>query len=181
MAEISRYFGDNVGQLRRNRNLSQAQLAKIAGVPRSTIANMETGSGNPSLAILIALSKALRVSIEELLQEPHPDVRHFRYEWLEGAAVGGGIADVTKMLPDPVPGVDMERMEFLKKGTIGGVPHLPGTKEYFSCIYGQVTVRVAGREFKVEAGDVLVFPGDQKHSYENTGRSRSIGVSVILR
>ena len=60
-------LGDKLRDLRNERNLSQAQLAKRIGVTSSTIALYETGDRLPSLPRLIALSKTLGVTTDYLL------------------------------------------------------------------------------------------------------------------
>ena len=57
----------NVRALRKSRAWSQQQLADRAGIPRSTVASMESGYGNPSLGNLARVSAALGAGIEELL------------------------------------------------------------------------------------------------------------------
>jgi quercetin dioxygenase-like cupin family protein len=61
-----------------------------------------------------------------------------------------------------------------------GSPHVEGTREYFTCISGQVLIGVLGEIHHLEKGDVLTFPGDKPHSYKNAGRTKAIGVSVVL-
>jgi putative transcriptional regulator len=53
--------------LRAKQSLSQADLAKKAGLTREYIARLETGRHDPSLSVLISLAKALKVKVEELL------------------------------------------------------------------------------------------------------------------
>ena len=65
----------NLGSLRHARTLTQETLAKAAGVPRSTIANLESGLGNPSLTVLVKVANALGVPIDELLGAPRAKVR----------------------------------------------------------------------------------------------------------
>lgn len=60
-------IGDMIGNLRYNRNLSQDQLAREIGVNKSTIAHYESGTRQPSLSKLIALSRTLGVSTDYLL------------------------------------------------------------------------------------------------------------------
>lgn len=60
-------LGDKLRDLRNERNLSQAQLAKRIGVTSSTIALYETGERLPSLPRLIALSRSLGVTTDYLL------------------------------------------------------------------------------------------------------------------
>ena len=44
---------------RRERKLSQRQLAKLSGVPQSEISRIETGAGNPTYATITALLRPL--------------------------------------------------------------------------------------------------------------------------
>ena len=60
-------LGDKLRDLRNERNLSQAQLAKRIGVTSSTIALYETGERLPSLPRLIALSRSFGVTTDYLL------------------------------------------------------------------------------------------------------------------
>lgn len=60
-------LGDKLRDLRNERNLSQAQLAKRIGVNSSTVALYETGDRLPSLPRLIALSRSLGVTTDYLL------------------------------------------------------------------------------------------------------------------
>ncbi len=41
-------------------------------------------------------------------------------------------------------------------------------------------VAPAGTQWTVGPGDVLVFRGDQRHSYRNPGRDAAVGYSVVL-
>ncbi len=56
---------------RKKINLTQAKLAKKIGVERYRIADWEQGRSEPSLNNLIALSNALEISIEKLLDADH--------------------------------------------------------------------------------------------------------------
>jgi transcriptional regulator with XRE-family HTH domain len=62
--------GQMVRRLRRNKGLTQEQLAQIIGVHRDTIGNIEIGVyKNPSLRIARRLADALGISPGELLQD----------------------------------------------------------------------------------------------------------------
>src|SRR3569832_2219822 len=50
------HLARNLVNLRRTRGLTQDMLARDAGVPRSTVANLESGEGNPSLAVLVKVA-----------------------------------------------------------------------------------------------------------------------------
>jgi mannose-6-phosphate isomerase-like protein (cupin superfamily) len=64
---------------------------------------------------------------------------------------------------------------------MGGTPHLPGTREFFTCLAGKVTLMVAGERYELAAGDVLAFPGNLPHSYQNADALHAArGVSVVV-
>ncbi len=177
---VSRHLARNLAALRQVRKITQDALAKAAGVPRSTIANLESGDGNPSLTVLVKVARALETSIDELTASPRAKVRRWA-----GADVGlhsrGRGVTTRDLVPEPVPEEVMELMEFTPGAVMAGTPHLPGTREYFSCIEGQVTIFVAGEKYELGAGDVLGFPGNVPHSYRNTASSgRALGVSIVV-
>ena len=50
-------------------NMSQAELAKKAGVTRQTIGLSEAGEFNPSIRLCIAICKALGVKLDDIFWE----------------------------------------------------------------------------------------------------------------
>lgn len=177
---ISRHLAENISALRLKKGLSQAQLANQAGVPRSTLTNLESGSGNPSLQNLAKISTALQVRIEELLSRPRNESELIKAADVASERRVQGRVRIAKLLPDAIRGLDVDRIEIDPQTTMPGHPHLSGAKEYFSVLQGEVTVAVGGDKFVVKKGDVLAFPGDQPHSYRNSGASVAIGLSIII-
>jgi putative molybdopterin biosynthesis protein len=62
MAEIE----TSLGELRRKRGFSAAQLASVVGVSRQTIYAMEAGTYVPNTAVALRLARALDCAVEEL-------------------------------------------------------------------------------------------------------------------
>lgn len=58
-----------LAQYREARKLSQNQLARITGIAQTTISAIERGEADPRLRTVIILSRALGVSIDELVQD----------------------------------------------------------------------------------------------------------------
>jgi quercetin dioxygenase-like cupin family protein len=61
-----------------------------------------------------------------------------------------------------------------------GVPHTPGTREYLMCETGELVLVASGEEYRLAAGDVVAFRGDQRHSYVNPSARPSIAYSVVV-
>lgn len=178
--QVSAYLAGNIVALRKRRELSQEKLASLAQIPRSTITHMESGSGNPSLANLCKLAAALQVSIEELLSRPRNECSLLTAAEVPVQRRSGGRVTVHKLMPDRVRGIEIDRMVFAAGASMGGKPHLQGTKEYLVTLGGSVTVSVSGQSWQTGEGDVLAFPGDQKHGYRNSGKGEAVALSVVL-
>ena len=176
--ELSDRLGRNIRQLRQARGLTQQQMAKLSGLPRATWANLESGDGNPTLTVLHAVAMAFQVSLEEIVAEPRASAKHY----LRGSLptrVRGGVT-VSSLLPDKVPGMQIERLQLPVGARMVGVPHTAGTREYLTCESGELELVASGESFQMAEGDVVVFRGDQRHSYANRGRKLAVGYSVVM-
>ena len=175
---LSSRLAANVRQLREARGFTQDQMARLSGIPRATWGHLESGAGNPTLSVLHKVALALQVPLEELTSAPRAVSRHYSREALATHRQGDG--QVRKLLPDAIPGVVIDRMEIPAGGRIPGVPHMPGTREYLTCESGEILLAVAGEQSRLSPGDVVVFRGDQRHSYRNPGTRAAVGYSVVL-
>ncbi len=167
----------NIKQLRETRGLTQHQIAKAASIPRPTWANLESGAANPTLSVLMKVAAALQVSLEELVGPPRAVARLYKAKELPLRRKGK--VTVRRLLPDPIAGMEMERMELTAGASMAGVPHTPGTREYLTCESGQLELSAAGERWLLEPGDVVVFRGDQKHGYRNPTRGKVVAYAVV--
>jgi len=60
-------FTDNLRDLRREKKLSQEQLAELLNVSRQSVSKWEQGGGYPEMEKLIMLAEKLDISLDELL------------------------------------------------------------------------------------------------------------------
>ncbi len=170
-------LGRNIATLREARGQSQQQIARVAGIPRATWANLESGAANPTLAVLIKVAHALQVRLEELIEPPRRTGRLYRAGALPSRTRGP--VSVRKLLPETIAGLEIERMELPPRASMAGVPHTAGTREYLTCERGQIELSAGGESYALEPGDVVVFRGDQKHGYRNPGATTTIAYSVV--
>src|SRR6188768_2423271 len=120
-------LGRNIATLREARGQSQQQIARAAGIPRATWANLESGAANPTLAVLIKVAHALQVRLEELIEPPRRTGRLYRAAALPSRT--RGLVTVRKLLPETIAGMEIERMELPARAAMAGVPHTVGTRE----------------------------------------------------
>jgi len=153
---------------------------QVAGVAALDDRQSGIGRGQPLLAVLVKVAGALSVPIDELLAAPRAKVRKWTADEIGSRQRGQGVAE-RPLVPEPMPDGMVVVMDFAPGARLGGTPHLPGTREYFTCLEGRVGIVVAGQRHDLEAGDVLAFPGNIPHSYHNPDAKRSArGVSVVI-
>ncbi len=178
MDDVRAHLADNLRSLREARGMTQAQISKVAGVPRPTWANLESGSGNPGLLVLVKVAAALQVSVEELIGPPRATAKLYRAAELRSRRRGDVL--VRQLLPEALAGLAIERMDLPPGATMTGTPHTQGTREYLTCEHGRVELIVAGHRWLLDPGDVAVFRGDQRHAYHNPGRLDAVAYSVVV-
>ena len=61
-------LGQRLKDIRAERELTQEQVAEKAAIHPKHLQRLENGRGNVTLATLVAISKALGVTVEELFQ-----------------------------------------------------------------------------------------------------------------
>ena len=178
MADPGANLAANLKRLREARGLSQRQMAQLSGIPRPTWGSLEAGSANPTLAVLARAAAALQVSIEELIGPPRTAARLFPAAEQRARQRQG--ARLRPLLPESIPGLDISRMELGPGGRLTGIPHTPGTREYLTCISGRIELVASGERWELDAGDTLVFRGDQRHGYRNLdAKLTAVAISVV--
>jgi transcriptional regulator with XRE-family HTH domain len=70
--DMRKLVGRNVGRIRREKGLTQEQLAEVSGFSQQYISGLEQGRRNPTVVTLYELAMALGVSHLDLLR-PDPD------------------------------------------------------------------------------------------------------------
>lgn len=178
MDDVATRLGRNMRTLREGRSLTQAQMAKMASLPRATWANLESGAANPTLAVLDRVANAFQVTIEELISAPRSEARHYPKASLTVKQRGAVV--IRKLLPDPIPGMELDRLELPPHAKMTGIPHTPGTREYLACETGEIILVASGEEYRLETGDVVAFRGDQRHSYLNPASRPAVAYSVVV-
>lgn len=162
-------IGTIAASIRRERTragLSLTELAKRAGIAKSTLSQLENGSGNPSVETLWALGAALGVPFSHLVDPPRPTTRVIRAG--EGPATHAEHSDYTAVvLATCPPGArrDIYRIVFQPGEPRLSAPHLPGTVEHAVLATGHALIGPADAPVELRPGDYLSYPGDVPHSF----------------
>jgi len=156
--------------LRRERartGLSLTELARRAGIAKSTLSQLESGTGNPSLETLWALGLALGVPVSHLVDPPRGGIQVIRAG--EGPVMHAEHAayDAALLAASP-PGArrDIYRVIAQPKSPHLAHPHMPGTIEHLILSTGRVLAGPDGEAVELGPGDYVRYPGDVPHVFD---------------
>lgn len=82
--------------MRKDRGLSQRELAQAAGITRQGVGSIETGRSQPSVVLALALARALGATVEELFgprDEPAPHSARVAVAVIDGRTVSHALDD----------------------------------------------------------------------------------------
>jgi transcriptional regulator with XRE-family HTH domain len=151
---------------RHRAGLSLAEVARRAGIAKSTLSQLEAGAGNPSVETLWALSVAFNVPFAQLVEPPRPRVRIIRAG--EGSAFAAERADYVATLLASCP-PNARRDIYLVSAEPGTAresdPHMPGMIEHVVLSTGRALVGVADDPVELHPGDYVSYPGDVAHVF----------------
>lgn len=187
---FGQYIAIHMKTFRREYGLSQEQLSERSGVPRSTIASLERGEGNPTLQVLVGISQGLGVEMSALLQKPIPTAVLYKKDdstkvpkkLIHADESIVKIINVLQLTPENFRYLIVQEYSLNENERFPGSPHSPGTEEYFFCFSGSFEIMVESEFFTVNEGDLLCFDGHQRHAYAcRDGFKTSKGLSMVVQ
>lgn len=173
--KLSTSIAANLKRLRVARQISQQRLSELSGVPRPTLAHLESGAANPTLAVVLKVSEALRVRLEELLQQPEPIIVHTRSDQPPTRSVRG--ARHRRLLAEADSALGFERIELAPRARWSVKAGSPGNRHHLFCESGEVTVAAEGETCLLAAGESAAIGSGVGYATENSGR----GVAILFR
>ncbi len=156
--------------IRRERDragFSLTELARRAGIAKSTLSQLESGTGNPSVETLWALGVALGVPFSRLVDQPRPMVRVIRSG--EGPATYSERASYAAVLLASCPPHarrDIYRVQAQPGEPRLSEPHMPGTTEHVVLGTGRALVGPADEPADLQPADYITYPGDAPHIFK---------------
>lgn len=68
---IEKFFGKRLKEIRKNKKLTQSELAEKLEVDEKYISRLETGISTPSFSLLEKISEKLNIDIQDLFVKTH--------------------------------------------------------------------------------------------------------------
>lgn len=156
---------------RRARGLSLDAVAKLSGVSRSMVSQIERGESSPTVATLWNLTRALQVDFAGLL-EPRSAPAIDLIRAADAPAISGrgeGVHIRILSPPETVGSHEVYDLVFAATGRLVSEPHGPGCREHLTVIEGTLRVTSGDCAETLGPGDTARYPADRPHRIEATG------------
>lgn len=173
----AQHLAANLRRMRELRGWSQQQLADNSGVPRPTIANLESGDGNPTLSVMLRIAQALGASIEQLISDVHQRFELYEQESLPSRAMGDALA---QQIYFEVAGTELVRLQLPAKAQAITTQVRGGLQRILTCEAGKVEVRGQSERVRLKAGDLLRWRSGEGVVVVNLGARTSSLLLVTL-
>jgi rhodanese-related sulfurtransferase/transcriptional regulator with XRE-family HTH domain len=164
-------IGANLRELRSRRGLSLDATARLTGLSRAQLGQIELGLHTPSVSVVWKIARAFEVPFAALLAAPGPVATAL----LRGASAKRLIsADGRFSSRALFPFGESTKVEFYElwlaaHGREDAEAHAPGTRENLIVTAGRLELEVGGVRHQLEKGDAIVFGADVPHAYVNPG------------
>ena len=181
--EIGGQLSRRVRQLRNEKGLSPEALARISGVSRSMLSQIERNQANPTLAVTLRIARAFEVGLGDLVPSPGASslievVRagdrayHYRSD---------GDCRIRTLSPLHME-KDVEFYEVRLKpgGSLRSAAHFKGTREFLTVQKGKLRVESGSYIEDLNAGDSASYRADVDHALINTGRGETLILLVDI-
>ncbi len=173
-AEILELLPERLREARKTKGLSLDAVAKLSGVSRSQIHQVERGESSPTIATLWNLTRALQVDFAGLLEGDTGD----RIEVLRASDVprfdNMGHLCLIRILspPEDVGGHEVYDITFEAGGSLKSAPHTRGATEQLTVLSGAVSVSSGTASQDLAEGDTARYAADVAHAIEATEPAR---------
>ena len=180
-ADLARRVADNLREQRTRRDLSLDQMARLTGVSRAALSQIETRKTNPTIGVLWKIAAGLGIPFADLIGESQLAVSTLRREETQVLrSVDRKFESRPLVPPAGLPQLEMYELTLAPRARHVSEPHGPGTRELVVVLSGALRMIVADRAEELAAGDSIVFNADVKHVYENPGSAEARCHDLII-
>lgn len=179
--DIGPRLASHLKEARRAKGLSLEAVAKLSGVSRSMVSQIERGESSPTVATLWNLTQALQVDFAGLLEgRIEPGIRVVR---AADAPViedsGRGVSIRILSAPQSVGDHEIYEIRFAPGARLDSKPHRAGCREDLVVIEGAVTVRSGEETTELNIADAANYAADGPHCI--TAGKKAARVLMIVR
>lgn len=160
-------IGERLKEIRTKRNLTLDDTAKITGVSKPMLGQIERGQSIPTITTLWKIATGLKVPLSSFLEQQQPEYTVVDIEQ-ETISEDNGRMRAYPLFPyDPIRNVEVFHIEFDVGCNHASERHNDGVEEYILVQSGNLQLILNEREVILKEKQAIRFKADVPHSYCN--------------
>ena len=171
---IADILAKRLKEIRKSKGLSLEATAKLSGVSRSMLSQIERKESSPTVATLWSLSRALQVDFAELLDNVNANntikeiMRANRTPTIDSQGEGCRIRILSS--PTQAGKLEIYEIQFTTDGILASDPHRHGCSEQLTVIEGEIVVSAGKESVELSEGDTIRYAADCNHTIRAAGK-----------
>ncbi len=166
--------GPRLKRVRTQRRITLTDLATTTGISKSTLSRLETGQRRPTLELLLALSHAYRVPLDDLVAAP--EVGDPRIRLKPGRVKGRTVIPLTRQ-----PGGIQAWKIVIPTGEVSPRPRAHDGSEWLYVLSGHLRLVLGDEDRVLGPGEVAAFDTRVRHWFGTTGDGPAEILSIVGR
>lgn len=180
MGNLNSVIAMNLKRIREEKKFSLDKVAKMTGVSKSMLGQIERGESNPTITTVWKIANGLKVSFTSLLNQPQSDTVIVNKEDIEPLFEDNGKYKLYPFFPyEDERRFEIYKVEIEKGGYLSAEPHGQETYEFITVFDGEITISLDDKEYIVKKGNSIRFRADKPHAYHNSGDEQT-RVSMVI-
>jgi len=154
--------GSRLKRIREDRQLTLTAVAEDTGISKSTLSRLETGGRRPTLELLLALSHAYRVELNDLVAAPEEGDPRLRFK--PGQVKGRTVIPLSQQ-----PGGMQAWKIIIPTGKSTPEPRAHDGHEWIYVLSGRMRFVLGDQDLVMGPGEVASFDTSVPHWFGSTG------------
>jgi len=181
MKDLNLIIGSKLKDIRNKRNLSLDEVAKLTGVSKAMLGQIERGKSNPTVSTLWKIATGLKVSFSLFIDENQEDLKVINQKDITPI-----IEDSNRMLLYPIfpfdanKGFEIFAIELEPGCNHISTPHNDGVEEYIIVTEGEIELNINDKKYVLQKGNSIRFMANKTHTYKNTSENKAVFQNLIF-
>lgn len=181
MKKFNLIIGNKLKDIRNKRNLSLDEVAKLTGVSKAMLGQIERGQSNPTVSTLWKIATGLKVSFSLFIDENQDDLNVICQNDINPIIEDNNKMRLYPIFPfDAKTGFEIFTIELEPGCNHISTPHSDGVEEYIIVTEGEIQMDIDNKKFILQKGNSIRFMANKPHAYKNISEVKSVFQNIIL-
>lgn len=181
MENLNLIIGNRLKDIRNKRNLSLDEVAKLTGVSKAMLGQIERGKSNPTVSMLWKIATGLKVPFSTFIDENQEDLIIVYQNDITPIIEEDNMMKLYPIFPfDANKGFEIFTIELEPGCNHISTPHDKGVEEYIIVTEGELEISINDKKFVLQKGNSIRFMANKAHQYKNTSEKKAVFQNIIL-